>query len=165
VKTFSVSVWRVRAGSEEEFVVRWRELAALTARLMGGKKEPSRLLRDHDEPDRFISVAEWDSAIVLQAWRAGPEFRDCLQRMSKVLVDFTPMTLDDVTRPWTSVLCTVQCWTARSIAARRSGVSPTGGCTVMSTDETRHGRASLIAQRQVTATGACSAPAPRAREA
>lgn len=93
-----MSVWVVHPGKEDEFIAHWRELAAITARQMGGKKETSRLMRDRDQPNRFISMAEWDSAAVLRAWRAGPEFRDALHRMRSVLEEFSPMTLDDVTR-------------------------------------------------------------------
>ena len=96
MKTYSVSVWVVRPGSEDEFIARWRELASITARAMVGRKEPSRLLRDHDRPNRFVSLAVWDGAAVLRAWRSGPEFRDCLARMREVLDEFSPMTLDDV---------------------------------------------------------------------
>ena len=98
MRSYSVSIWTVRPGREDEFVERWRELAAITARTMVGRKEQSRLLRDRDQPNRFISMAEWDSAGVLRAWRAGPEFRLALDRMREVLDEFSPMTLDDVTK-------------------------------------------------------------------
>lgn len=96
--TYSVSVWVVRPGREDEFIAQWRELAAITSRAMVGRKEQSRLLRDHDRPNRFVSLAVWDGAAVLRAWRAGPEFRTCLERMSGLLEEFIPMTLEDVSR-------------------------------------------------------------------
>ena len=98
MRSYSVSIWTVRSGREEDFVARWRELAAITQRAMVGRKDASRLLRDRDTPNRFISMAEWDSAAVLRAWRSGPEFRLALDRMREVLEEFTPMTLDDVTK-------------------------------------------------------------------
>ncbi len=95
----SVSVWTVKPGREDEFVQAWRELADFTALQMVGRKAPSRLLRDHDQPNRFVSVAEWDSAATLRAWRAGPHFSERVNRMGGMLEDFIPMTLEDVTRP------------------------------------------------------------------
>lgn len=97
--SFSVSVWTVKPGREDDFVRAWRELADFTALQMVGRKEPSRLLRDHDQPNRFVSVAQWDSAATLRAWRAGSGFGERVNRMGAMLEDFTPMTLDDVTRP------------------------------------------------------------------
>jgi heme-degrading monooxygenase HmoA len=98
MKTYSVTLWTVRSGQEDEFIHSWRELAELTARQMVGRKEASRLLRDHDEPNRFVSVAPWDSAATLRAWRAGPGFGERVGRMRLLLDDFTPMTLDDVSK-------------------------------------------------------------------
>lgn len=97
--TFSISVWTVREGREREFETAWRELSEYTAVQMVGRKEPSRLLRDRDQPNRFVSVAQWDSADTIRAWRAGPAFSERVARMGGLLEDFSPMTLDDVTKP------------------------------------------------------------------
>ena len=95
--TFSVTLWTVKPGREPEFIRSWRDLAEFTALHMVGRKEPTRLLRDHDQPSRFVTVAPWDSASTLRAWRAGPGFGERVGRMRELLEDFSPMTLDDVT--------------------------------------------------------------------
>ena len=98
MKTFSVTIWIVRPGREDDFIRQWRELAAITMRTVGSRKDPTRLLRDRDQANRFISTALWDSASVLLTWRAGPEYRERVGRMHEVLENVTPMTLDDVSR-------------------------------------------------------------------
>jgi heme-degrading monooxygenase HmoA len=98
MKTYSVTIWMVKPGREAEFIRSWLELAEFTALHMVGRKEASRLLRDHDQPNRFVSLAPWDSAATLQAWRAGPGFGERVGRMRELLEDFTPMTLNDVPR-------------------------------------------------------------------
>lgn len=96
--TFSVTVWVVKPGREEDFVRAWRDLATFTAQQMVGRKQPTTLLRDRDQPNRFITMAPWDSAATLRAWRAGPGFGERVARMREFLEDFDPMTLDDITR-------------------------------------------------------------------
>jgi heme-degrading monooxygenase HmoA len=96
--TTSATVWVVTPGREDEFIRAWRELADFTAQHMVGHKETTRLLRDRDHPNRFVSLAPWDSAATLRAWRAGPGFGERVARMREFLEEFTPMTLDDVSR-------------------------------------------------------------------
>jgi heme-degrading monooxygenase HmoA len=93
--TYSVTVWVVKPGHEADFVRAWSELADFTARHMAERKEPTKLLRDRDQPNRFITMAPWDSAATLRAWRAGPEFRERVAAMHSFLEEFSPMTLDD----------------------------------------------------------------------
>jgi heme-degrading monooxygenase HmoA len=95
--TYSVTIWVVKPGREDDFVRAWRELADHTARQMVGRKERTKLLRDRDQPNRFVTMAPWDSAATLRAWRAGPEFGQRITEMRALLEDFTPMTLDDAT--------------------------------------------------------------------
>jgi heme-degrading monooxygenase HmoA len=97
MNTYSISIWTVKPGREEDFIRSWRALADFAARHMVGRKEPSRLLRDHDVPNRFISFAPWDSAATLRTYRAGPEFGERVARMGELLESFSPMTLRDVT--------------------------------------------------------------------
>jgi len=97
--TYSVTTWIIKRGHEDDFIHAWRELADYTARQMAGRKQPSTLLRDRDQPNRFISMAPWDSAATLRAWRAGPGFSERVTRMGEFLDELHPMTLDDVTRP------------------------------------------------------------------
>jgi heme-degrading monooxygenase HmoA len=96
--TVSVTVWLVKPGREEEFVRAWRELAEFTERQMVGHKQPTTLLRDRDQPNRFITMAPWDSAATLRAWRSGPGFGERVHKMREYLEELSPMTLDDITR-------------------------------------------------------------------
>ena len=96
---YTLSMWLVKPGREEEFAAAWRELADWTARqLLGGAgARQARLLRDRDQPNRFISFGPWDRMEVISAWRAHPGFGERVANMQGMLEDFSPMTLDDVT--------------------------------------------------------------------
>jgi heme-degrading monooxygenase HmoA len=98
MSTYSVTLWVVKPGREDEFVAAWRELAEYTALQMVGRKQPTTLMRDRDQPNRFITMAPWDSAATLRAWRSGTGFGERVARMREFLEELSPMTLDDVTR-------------------------------------------------------------------
>ena len=65
--------WRVRRGSEAEFIARWREFLEWTKANAPGFLG-ARLIQDTGEPTHFVSYAEWESGAARQAWRALPEF-------------------------------------------------------------------------------------------
>lgn len=85
-------VWAVKSGREEEFVVRWRELAEWTAANVPGAGT-ARLLQDVDQPGRFVSVAPWESREALAGWRSLLGYQERLGRVRELLETFTPSTL------------------------------------------------------------------------
>jgi heme-degrading monooxygenase HmoA len=91
-KTYTHSTWRVKPGLEDEFVRRWEELAdwsgwqGLTAR--------AKLLRDTDDPSRFVSFGPWGSIDAVWRWRGAPGFHERIARLQEVLDDFDPRTLE-----------------------------------------------------------------------
>ena len=85
-------VWVVRSGREEEFVIRWRDLAEWTVANVPGAGT-ARLLQDMDHPGRFLSVAPWESAEALASWRSLLGYQERLSRVRELLETFTPSTL------------------------------------------------------------------------
>jgi heme-degrading monooxygenase HmoA len=73
VKTLVSGDWRVRKGSEDEFVQRWTEFLEWTKANVPGFIG-ARLIRDADEASHFISFAEWEDPDARQNWRGLPEF-------------------------------------------------------------------------------------------
>ena len=96
---YTVGIWVVKPGHEDAFVRAWREMADWTMREVVGETaegQGGKLLRDREEPHRFISFGPWESLEAIEAWRAQPGFQDRVRRMQEMLEQLTPMTLDDV---------------------------------------------------------------------
>lgn len=53
--------WTVKHGNEEEFIRLWTEFAEWSKREVPGALS-ARLLRDRDNPRRFITVGPWERA-------------------------------------------------------------------------------------------------------
>ena len=70
---------------------RWEELAHWSA--LQGLTSRARLLRDVDEPSRFVSFGPWESMESVRRWRAAPGFHERVARLQEVLDDFEPRTL------------------------------------------------------------------------
>jgi heme-degrading monooxygenase HmoA len=93
---YTVGIWITKPGHEDEFARRWREMADWTEREIPAAASGT-LLRDRDQPNRFVSFGPWPSANDIEAWRANPGFAERVGGMRPLLEEFSPMTLDDVT--------------------------------------------------------------------
>jgi heme-degrading monooxygenase HmoA len=90
-EAYTHSTWRVKPGLEDEFVRRWQDLAHWSA--LQGLTSRAKLLRDVDEPSRFVSFGPWESMESVRRWRAAPGFHERVARLQEVLDDFEPRTL------------------------------------------------------------------------
>jgi heme-degrading monooxygenase HmoA len=99
---YTHGTWTVKPGSEDKFEAAWTALAEWTVGVYPGVH--GTLLRDRDEPRRFVSVGPWPSAQSVQEWREHPEFQRRVAEIRGLLESFEPRTLDlvvevaDVTR-------------------------------------------------------------------
>jgi heme-degrading monooxygenase HmoA len=93
-RTFTHSIWTVKAGQEEEFVRRWLDLAEWSA--AQGLTGSARLLRDADDPRVFVSFGPWESLEKVARWRSSPGFHERVARLQEVLDRFEPRTLNQV---------------------------------------------------------------------
>jgi heme-degrading monooxygenase HmoA len=59
--------------------------------------EQFRLVRDHDDPSRFMSFAPWESFEAQQAWKEEPEFPERIGRVRVHVDDFQPLVYELVT--------------------------------------------------------------------
>jgi heme-degrading monooxygenase HmoA len=94
-ETYTSGVWMVKDGEEDEFVAAWREFASW-ARTMPGCGA-LRLVRDTDEPARFMSFAPWESFEAQRSWKELDEFRERMIRVRRHTNDFTPSVYELVT--------------------------------------------------------------------
>ncbi len=91
-KAYTHSTWHVKPGLEDEFVRRWEELADWSA--LQGLTAGARLLRDVDDPSRFVSFGPWESMEAVRRWRGASGFHERVARLQEVLDGFEPRTLE-----------------------------------------------------------------------
>jgi heme-degrading monooxygenase HmoA len=86
--------WVVKEGREAEFVERWSEWADWTRRQ--GLATQAMLLRDVDDPLRFVSFGPWESIRAVSSWRAQAGYHERVAQLSEVVDHFEPRTLEVV---------------------------------------------------------------------
>ena len=91
---YSHTTWLVKPGLEDEFIRRWTEFAAWSQ--AEGLAAEARLLRDVDEPQRFVSFGPWETLSAIRRWRALPGFQEHAARLGEVLESFEAHTLEHV---------------------------------------------------------------------
>ncbi len=89
---YTVGLWRVKAGREDDFVATWQELAHNTQHDFPGTSAV--LLRDRDTPGMFISSGPWESTGEIDAWRGSATFQDGIGKMRELVDSFEMHTLD-----------------------------------------------------------------------
>ena len=89
----TTGVWVVREGREEEFVRRWEESASNLSREF--PDVTFRLLRDHDNARRFVSLGEgWRNLEQVEAARSLPGYQDSMASIWRLLDDGDISTLE-----------------------------------------------------------------------
>ena len=91
---YTLGIWTVRPGAEDDFVAAWRDMAAGT--VTDFPAATAMLLRDRDRPNLFISYGPWQSLAEIESWRGSAVFRDGVARMRPTLENFEPHTMDPV---------------------------------------------------------------------
>jgi len=91
---YTLGVWTVRPGAEDDFLAAWRDMASNTA--ADFPSATAVLLRDRDRPNLFISYGPWQSLEEIESWRGSASFRDGVARIRTSLETFEPHTMDPV---------------------------------------------------------------------
>lgn len=87
--TYTHGNWVAKPGKEDEFIAIWTELATWTKASFEGAISVV-LLRDENDPRKFVSVGPWRSREDVAAWRASEGFRTRVERLQSVLEQFEP---------------------------------------------------------------------------
>ncbi len=95
-KPYTHTSWVVKEGRESEFVERWRDWADWTRRQ--GLASQAMLLRDVDDPQRFISFGPWESVQAVSSWRAQAGYQERVAKLREVVDHFEPRTFAVVAR-------------------------------------------------------------------
>jgi heme-degrading monooxygenase HmoA len=94
VTVYTLGVWKVQPGKEDEFVEAWHSFGQWTVE--SGFESHGTLLRDRADPSRFVSFGPWRSVEDAERWRSHPEFVRHLARIESTLESFEPSTFDIV---------------------------------------------------------------------
>jgi heme-degrading monooxygenase HmoA len=94
MSVYTLGIWTVREGREQDFQAGWKELARRTREDF--PQATAVLLRDREVPNRFISVGPWESLEQIGAWRASAAFTDTVGALRALLDDFSAHTMDPV---------------------------------------------------------------------
>ena len=82
----TAEIWNVKEGREDEFARRWEESASSLSREF--PDVTFRLLRDRDDPRRFVSLGEgWRNVEQVEAARSLPGFQDSMASIWRMLED------------------------------------------------------------------------------
>ncbi len=87
---YSLTTWTVQPGNEDEFARRWAAFAEWSS--AEGLAASAKLLRDVDDPKRFVSFGPWETLEAIRRWRALEGFQQHVQALSEVVEDFEPRT-------------------------------------------------------------------------
>jgi heme-degrading monooxygenase HmoA len=94
-QVYSVGLWTVKPGREDEFVAAWSEFAEWTRREISPTAVGT-LLRDRETANRFVSFGPWESEEQMEAWRAHPGFGEQVAGIRELLENFSPGTFEQV---------------------------------------------------------------------
>ena len=87
---YTIGTWVVLAGHEEAFVAAWCRLAKATSLDFPGAH--ATLVRDVEDPQRFLSFGAWGDPAEITAWRESDTFRRGVAEIGEHLEFFTPGT-------------------------------------------------------------------------
>ena len=94
-ETYTSGTWLVKDGEDDAFVEAWTAFVEWAREMPGSGT--FRLVRDHDEPRRYLSFAPWESFEAQRAWKELPEFPERIGRVRQHCESFEPSTLELVT--------------------------------------------------------------------
>ncbi|HZO50364.1 MAG TPA: antibiotic biosynthesis monooxygenase [Gaiellaceae bacterium] len=94
MSVYTLGVWTVKEGREDEFVRAWEALGQWT--IERGFATHGTLLRDHADRRRYVSFGPWPSVEHAERWRSDPGFQEHLDRILETVESFQPGTYDAV---------------------------------------------------------------------
>jgi heme-degrading monooxygenase HmoA len=94
MSVYTLGIWTVRHGHEDEFQAGWQELARRTREDF--PEATALLLRDRESPNRFISIGPWKSLEQIATWRGSAAFTESVGVLRALADGFEPHTLDPV---------------------------------------------------------------------
>jgi len=95
-ETYTNGTWTVKDGEDDAFVAEWTNFVNW-GRMHAGSGT-FRLVRNVDEPQKYMSFADWESFDAQKAWKSEPEFKERIGRVRSHCIDFQPLVYELVSR-------------------------------------------------------------------
>lgn len=92
---FSLGIWTVKPGKEQEFIRAWDDFARWTSENMAGAGSAV-LVKDLTDPQKFFSFGPWRDLKDTESWRRTPEFMKSFSIFRELCSDIRPHTLECV---------------------------------------------------------------------
>ena len=89
---YTLGKWTVKPGLEDEFIKEWTTFANWTAKNVPGTGT-GYLLRDENNPLKFISFGPWTDKDAIQQWRERDEFKKFFAKARELCDELEPNTL------------------------------------------------------------------------
>lgn len=93
-RVYTTGSWRPFPGEEEQFVRAWEEFMDWASGMPGAGEAV--LTRDVRDPERFVSMAEWESMEAVRGWKGSREFKERMSRVQRHIDKFAPTELEVV---------------------------------------------------------------------
>lgn len=93
MSVYTLGIWLVKPGRENDFVQAWRDMARKTKEDF--PQAQAVLMHDQDVPNRFISTGPWGSLEEIEQWRASSAYTDGVGAVREMIEHFEPHTLDE----------------------------------------------------------------------
>lgn len=86
-ETYAYGFWKVKQGKAEEFICEWLTFANWTSKNIPGSGK-AYLMKDKNDPLRFISCGAWNDDNSVQKWHISDEFKYFLKSARELCEDF-----------------------------------------------------------------------------
>ena len=93
VSIFSMALWTMKEGREEEFMEAWTDFARWTNEHQRGTLGIY-LMRERSNPHVLVTFGGWESDDDLLRWRGSGEYGEFLARARELCSEVGPLTLD-----------------------------------------------------------------------
>jgi heme-degrading monooxygenase HmoA len=84
-------VWVVKAGSEDDFIERWKAWLSWTSENAAGFRS-AKLIRNESDGRRFESFSDWDDAESIAQWMSSDGFKERMAPVRELCEDVQTAT-------------------------------------------------------------------------
>src|SRR5437762_3355529 len=86
---YTHAMWRVKPGTEEQFIAAWKAMGTAFLALPGVKSRGT-LIQSLTDPTLFYSFGPWDSPEQIEMMRADPAAQEAMRRVREYCEEATP---------------------------------------------------------------------------
>jgi len=87
---YTLGVWRVKPGKEQEFIGEWKALGKLFAQLPHPPGGTGTLVQSMTDPLLFYSFGEWSSMEAIQEMRRDAGAQEGIRKVAELCTEATP---------------------------------------------------------------------------